>query len=85
MSNDVDELHEILNGSWNGEMQDGKVTINLDPGHVFAGNRSRLVSGNVTISEDTKWRQQLSSPNNFLTSVMSLPLYKYVVKRYHKN
>jgi len=82
---ELNQLHEILNGNWNSQMNNGKVSINLDPGHVFAGNRSRLVSGNVTISEDTKWRQQLSPVYKFLTTVISLPLYRYVVNRYHKN
>ena len=79
------QLHELPNDEWNGEMKDGKDFINLEPGHVFTGNKSRLESGNVTISEDTKLRQQLSPLNKFLTSVISLPLYKYVVNRYHNN
>lgn len=79
------QLDELFNNDFNNEVKNGKVLINLEPGHVFAGNRSRLQSGNVTITEDTKWKQQLSRLNKVLASVISLPLYKYIVNKYHHN
>lgn len=79
------QLDELFNDDFNSEVTNGKVLINLEPGHVFAGNRSRLQSGNVTITEDTKGKQQLSRLNKFLASVFSLPLYKYIVNKFHHN
>ena len=84
-SRELNQLDELINDEFNNEVKNGKVFINLDPGHVFAGNRSRLQSGNVTITEDTKWKQQLSRLNKVLATVISLPLYKYTVNKYHHN
>ncbi len=84
-SRELNQLDELINDEFNNEVKNGKVFINLDPGQVFAGNRSRLVSGNVTITEDTKWKQQLSWLNKVLATVISLPLYKYTVNKYHHN
>ena len=84
-SSELKQLDELINDEFNNEVNNGKVIINLEPGHVFAGNRSRLESGNVTITEDTKWKQQLSQLNKVLATVISLPLYKYTVNKYHNN
>ncbi len=84
-SRELKQLDELFNNDFNNEVKNGKVFINLEPGHVFAGNRSRLQSGNVTITEDTKWKQQLSRLNKVLASVISLLLYKYIVNKYHHN
>lgn len=84
-SSELKQLDELINDEFNNEVNNGKVIINLEPGHVFASNRNRLESGNVTITEDTKWKQQLSRLNKFLTSVIFLPLYKYIVNIYHHN
>ncbi|MCW8961647.1 MAG: hypothetical protein OQK29_08790, partial [Ignavibacteriaceae bacterium] len=82
---ELNKLDVLFNDEFNCEEENGNVFINLEPGHVFAGNRSRLVSGNVTIAEDTKWKKQLSWFNKLLTSIISLPLYKYIVSKYHHN
>lgn len=82
---ELKKLDELFNAEFNSEVKEGNVFVNLAPGHVFAGNRSRLVSGHVTIAEDTKWKKQLSWFNKLLTSILSLPLYKYIVSKYHRN
>lgn len=84
-SKELKQLNGLLGDEFKNEMENGKVLINLEPGHVFAGNRSRLESGKVVVAEDTKWKQQLSRQNKFLSSVISFPLYKYIVTKYHKH
>jgi len=81
----LEKIKKILNCTLNYEEESGKVSINLEPGHVFTGNRSRHDTGKITITEDTKWKQELSWPRKVLVSVTSLPLLKYIVKKYHLN
>jgi len=45
----------------------------------------RFKSGNVSIIQDLKWEKQLSQKNKFLASVISFPLYRYVVNKYYNN
>lgn len=80
---ELHQLKELFNDDFSCTRKDGKVSINLEPGHVFAGNRSRLQSGDVSISEDTKWSKQLNKFYKGLALTMSLPLYKYIVNKYH--
>ncbi len=81
----LEKIKKILNCTLNYVEESGKVSINLEPGHVFTGNRSRHDTGKITITEDTKWKQELSWPRKVLVSVTSLPLLKYIVKKYHLN
>ena len=82
---ELKKLDALFNDEFSCEVNNGNVSVNLEPGHVFAGNRSRLISGHVTIAEDTKWKKQLSWFNKLLASLISLPLYKFVVSKYHHN
>ncbi|MHA2122470.1 MAG: hypothetical protein ACW990_14810, partial [Promethearchaeota archaeon] len=56
----LDAITKVLNWTFNYEDDNGKVSINLEPGHVFTGNRSRNESGKITINEDAKWKKELS-------------------------
>ena len=77
------KLEKRLNLPLNYEEDNGKFTIKLEAGHIFKGNRSRFNKGNITITEDTKWEQQLSRFHKILISTSSLPLHKYLLKKYH--
>ena len=77
------KLEKRLNLPLNYEEYNGKFTIKLEAGHIFKGNRSRFNSGNITITEDTKWEHQLSRFHKILISTTSLPLHKYLLKKYH--
>ena len=77
------KLEKRLNLPLNYEEDNGKFTIKLEAGHIFKGNRSRFNKGNITITEDTKWEQQLSRFHKILISTSTLPLHKYLLKKYH--
>ena len=79
----LDKLKAILNCTFNYEKVNGKILFDLTAGHVFTGNRSRKESGKITIYNDTKWQQELSAYKKALISVTSLPLLKFIVKKYH--
>jgi len=79
----LEKIKKRLNCKLNYEEENGKVSIHLEPGHVFTGNRSRHDTGKITISEDTKWKQELNWHRKVIVSVTSLPLLKYIVKKYH--
>ena len=79
------KIKKTLNCSLNYEQENGKVSLFLEPGHVFTGNRSRHDAGKITIAEDTKWKSELSWQRKALVSVTSLPLLKHMVKKYHMN
>ncbi len=79
----LEKIKKRLNCAINYEEENGKVSIHLEPGHVFTDNRSRHDTGKITISEDTKWKQELNWHRKVIVSVTSLPLLKYIVKKYH--
>lgn len=81
----LEKIKKTLNCSLNYEQENGKVSLFLEPGHVFTGNRSRHDAGKITIAEDTKWKSELSWQRKALVSVTSLPLLKHMVKKYHMN
>ena len=81
----LEKIKKTLNCTLNYKKENGKVSLHLEPGHVFTGNRSRHDTGKITIAEDTKWKQELSWQRKLLVSITSLPLLKYMVKRYHLN
>lgn len=81
----LDMIKNILNCTFNYEVEDGKVSLNLEPGHVFTGNRSRNESGKITINEDAKWKNELSLPQKILITISALPLLKIIEKKYHLN
>lgn len=78
----LEQLKQRLNLSLDYEDTNGKFTINLEAGHIFSGNRSRFNTGKITISEDTNWERQLSWFHKTLITIGSLPLHKYLVKKY---
>ena len=78
----LEEIKKILNCNLDIEKQDGKLSMYLGPGHVFSGNRKRHESGKVTIKEDIDWKVELSLTHKILTSLISLPFFKYIVKKY---
>ena len=80
-----ENLKKMLDCTLNYEEENGEVSLNLQPGHVFTGNRSRHDTGKIIITEDVKWKQELSLQRKVLVSITSLPLLKYVVKKYHLN
>ena len=77
------KLEKRLNFPLNYEEDNGKLIINFEAGHIFKGNRSRFNTGNITITEDTNWERQLSRFHKILISTSSLPLHKYLLKKYH--
>jgi len=81
----LEKIKEKLNCTLNYEEENGKVSLYLEPGHVFTGNRSRHDTGKITITEDTKWKQELSWQRKVLVSATSLPVLKYLVKKYNLN
>ena len=80
---ELKKLEKRLNLPLNYQEDNGKFTIKLEAGHIFKGNRSRFNTGNITITEDTKWEHQLSRFHKILISTSSLPLHKYLLKKYH--
>ena len=81
----LEKIKKILNCTLNYEEESGKVSINLEPGHVFTGNHSRHNTGKITITEDVKWKKELNWQRKAIISVTSLPLLKYLAKKYHLN
>jgi len=79
----LEKIKKRLNCTLNYEEENGKISIHLEPGHVFTGNRSRHDTGKITIAEDTKWKKELNWQRKVIVSVTSLPLLKYIVKKYH--
>ena len=75
-------LENALGCNFDYALENDKVTLNLHPGHVFTGNRSRLDSGKVTINEDEKWRKELNWLYKILISITTIPLFKYVIYKY---
>ncbi|HKI77824.1 MAG TPA: hypothetical protein VKA26_04725 [Ignavibacteriaceae bacterium] len=75
-------LEKVLNCKIDYEIENGKVSLELKPGHVFTGNRSRHDTGKITIREDEKWRYELKWNYKILVSLASFPLYKYLLARY---
>ncbi|MGD8307366.1 MAG: hypothetical protein PVF17_11985 [Ignavibacteria bacterium] len=65
------------------EEDNDKVSLYLEPGHVFTGNRSRHETGKITIAEDLKWKKELSWPRKIIVSITSLPLLKYLIIKYN--
>jgi len=81
----LDKLKIILNCTLNYLVENGGVCFNLESGHVFTGNRSRNESGKITISEDNKWKRELSLPKKIMITISAIPLLKLIVKKYHLN
>jgi len=81
----LEKIRKSLNFKLNYEDENGKVSLHLEPGHVFTGNHSRHHTGKISITEDLKWKKELSWQKKVLISVTSLPLLKYMVKKYHLN
>jgi hypothetical protein len=81
----LERIKEKLSCSLNYENDDGKVSLFLEPGHVFTGNRSRHDTGKISIAEDLKWKKELSLANKILVSFTSLPLLKYLLMKFKMN
>lgn len=77
----IEELKKMLSCTLNYEADSGRFSINLGTGHVFSGNRERHKSGKITIAEDIEWKEELSWYHKALTSIISVPLFKYIVKK----
>ena len=75
-------LEKALKCKINYDIGDGKVSLDLKPGHVFTGNRSRHDRGKISIREDEKWRGELKWGYRILVSIASFPLYKYLLTKY---
>ena len=75
-------LEKILNCKIDYGIEHGKVSLDLKPGHVFTGNRSRHDTGKITIREDEKWKNELKWNYRILVSLASFPLYKYLLTKY---
>ena len=63
-------------------LENENVSINLKPGHVFTGNRSRNDSGKISIREDLKWKNELNMVSKIIVSIFSLPLFNYILTKY---
>ena len=81
----LEKIMTSLNCTLKYEEENGKVSLYLEPGHVFTGNHSRHNTGKITITEDVKWKKELNWQRKAIVSVTSLPLLKYLVKKYHLN
>ena len=81
----LEKIMTSLNCTLKYEEENGKVSLYLEPGHVFTGNHSRHNTGKITITEDVKWKKELNWQRKAIISVTSLPLFKYLVKKYHLN
>ena len=75
-------LEKKLNCKIDYTVDNGVVSLNLKPGHVFTGNRSRHDSGKITIREDIKWKNELNLISRILVSIFSLPLFNYLLTKY---
>ena len=49
-------------------------TVALRPNHVVAGNPNRFTTGEVTVSADNEWQDQLSRNSQRLVAAMTMPL-----------
>ena len=78
----LEKIKKILNCTLNYEEENGKVSLYLEPGHVFTGNRSRHDTGKITITEDTKWKKELKFSKKILVSITSLPLLNFIIAKY---
>jgi hypothetical protein len=78
----LEKIKKILNCTLNYEEENGKVSLYLEPGHVFTGNRSRHDTGKITITEDTKWKKELKLSKKILVSITSLPLLNFIIAKY---
>jgi len=76
-------LEKQLNCRLHFTLENENVSLNLKPGHVFTGNRSRNDSGKISIREDIKWKNELNMVSKILVSIFSLPMYKYIHAKYH--
>lgn len=81
----LERIKNNLDCSLNYEIENDKVSLHLEPGHVFTGNRSRHDTGKITISEDEKWKKELSWLKKVLITITSVPLLKFIIKKYHLN
>jgi len=81
----LEKIKKNLNCTLNYEEENGKLSLYLEPGHVFTGNHSRHHTGKIAITEDLKWKKELSWQRKVIVSVTSIPLLKYIVKKYHLN
>lgn len=79
------ELEEFLGYTFDYKEENGTVSVNLDSGHLFSGNESRFKTGLTKVTEDLKWKKQLRLQKKILIGATTLPLFTYVVKRYHDN
>jgi hypothetical protein len=75
-------LQKQLNCRIHYSIENINVSLDLKPGHVFTGNRSRNDSGKIFIREDLKWKNELKITPKILVSIFSLPLYNYMVAKY---
>ncbi|MCZ6702813.1 MAG: hypothetical protein O6940_07200 [Ignavibacteria bacterium] len=78
----LDKIKKSLNCTLNYEEENGKVSLYLEPGHVFTGNRSRHDTGKITITEDLKWIRELSWSKKIFISITSLPLLMFIINKY---
>jgi hypothetical protein len=77
----IEELKKMFNCTLNYEVDSGKFSINLGAGHIFSGNRERHKSGKIIITEDIEWKEELSWLHKVLTLIISVPLFRYIVKK----
>jgi hypothetical protein len=78
-------LEEVLGYTFDYKDENGIVSVNLDTGHVFSGNESRFKAGVIRITEDTKWKIELGRQKKILIGITTLPLFKYITKKYHRD
>jgi len=79
----LDILEKSLNLKFEYIVENGRVSLNQKlGGHVFSGNRLRLTTGKIPIIEDVKWRDELKWTYKILVSIISIPLFKYILTKY---
>ncbi len=82
--NVLSDLEEFLGYKIDYKGEDGTVSVNLGTGHIFSGNESRFKSGLIEVAEDIKWKKQLRLQKKMIIGAATLPLFKYIIKRYHR-
>jgi len=79
----LDILEKSLNLKFEYIIENGRVSLDQKlGGHVFSGNRLRLVTGKIPIIEDVKWEDELKWTYKVLVLVLSIPLFKFIIKKY---
>ena len=77
------DLEKFLGYNFDFKDDNGIVSVDLDAGHIFSGNESRFKTGIIKVSEDIKWKEQLNMRKKLVISAATLPLFKFIIKKYH--